>query len=166
MSITERVIRAVQFLFLLVGIGLLGFGLFGIGDTYFKVAEARGWPTTQGVTLNRDWKSVQRIGRTSSGTRFVPDIRYRYSLGGTTYVSENVYPATPEQWSSQEELQAFLDAEFPARGPVAVSYDPAAPSRTAIMLRGAYGTAITLAICGFVALLGYWAMQFAAADRR
>ena len=165
MSLADRVVRAVQWLFLLVGVGLLGFGLFGVGNTWLKVAEARRWPTTQGVILNRDWRSVHWVGRASSGTRFVPEIRYRYAIDGTTYVSENVYPATSEQWSSEQELQAFMDAGFPARGAVTVSYDPAAPSRSAIILRGSYWTAITLAMCGLVALLGLFAMRFALRQR-
>ena len=161
MTGVDGLVRAVRLLFLLAGAGLLGFGLFGIGDTWLKVAEARGWPTTEGTVLNRSWRSETSIGRTSTSQRFVPEIRYRYSVAGQIHVSENVYPAAPERWDSQEELQAFMDSEFPARGPVTVSYDPAQPSRAAIILRGTYGTAITLAICGLVALGGLWAIGFA-----
>ena len=161
MSIADRLIDKVPILFLLVGLALLGFGLFGIGDTWWKVSEARGWPTTEGVILSRDSRDVRWVGRSSSGTRYVPEIRYRYSVGGTSFVSENVYPGTSEQWDTREELQAYMDAEFPARGPVTVSYDPDSPARSAIILRGRYWTAATLTICGLIGLVGFWATRLA-----
>lgn len=148
----ERLFRAIEILVLLIGLGMLGYGLFEIGNTWWRVAEARGWPTVEGRILNRDWQSVRFTGRNNSGYRYVPQIRYQYEVGGQNYVSETVYPATPEQWQTQEELRAFLDAEFPARWAVTVSYDPAAPSRSAVILRGSYWTAATLSICGLIAL--------------
>lgn len=155
----DRAIRAIEILALLIGLGMLGYGLFGIGSTWWLVAEARGWPTVEGRVLARDWESVRFTGRNSGGYRFVPQIRYSYTVGGENHVSENVYPATAEQWQSQEELQAYLDAEFPARGPVTVSYDPAMPSRSAVILRGSYWTAATLSICGLIVLAFTWGLR-------
>ncbi len=83
------------------------------------------------------------------------------TVDGRTFVVETVYPDTAENWRTSEELQAYLDAEFPARGAVTVSYDPVEPSRAAIILRGNYGTSITLAICGLVVLIGLLAMRIA-----
>ena len=154
----ERFFRGAQLLLLLIGLGLAGFGAFDIGRTWSKVAEARRWPSTEGTILNRDWRSVTSIGRSSSSRRFVPLIRYRYAVAGQFYQSEKVYPAGGEQWSTPAELQAYLDLEFPVGGRVAVSYDPAAPSRSAIILRGSYAMAATLLICGLVASFGAWAM--------
>jgi hypothetical protein len=156
----DGVFRGFQLLLATVGLGLFGFGAFGIGNTAWKVSEARGWPTTQGIVLNRDWRSSTAVGRNGSSWRFEPEIRYRYTVSGQEYVGENVYPATAEQWTSQEELSAYMDATFPARGPVTVSYDPAQPARAAIILRGSYWTAATLLICGLIALAGVWCTWF------
>lgn len=161
---TERLLLSFELLVLIIAIGLLGFGLHGIGDTWLKVREAAGWPTVQGTILNRDWRSEMSYGRTSSSAVFIPQIRYRYAVDGKSYVSESVYPATPERWQSLEELRAYLAAEFPARGAVRVSYDPASPSRAAIILRGSYWTSATLAICGLVALGGWWAVRMLRRD--
>ena len=149
----ERAIRVIEILVVAIGLSMLGYGLFGIGNTWWRVAEARGWPTVEGRVLSRNWQSVHVTSRNSSGYRFVPEIRYQYVVDGQTYMSETVYPATAEEWLTQEELQAYLDAQFPARGPVTVSYDPAAPSRSAVILRGSYWSAATFSICGLIALL-------------
>lgn len=161
MDALEAFLRGFRLLLFAVGIGLLGYGAFDIGHTAWRVHEAGGWPTTEGVVLNRSWRSSRLVARNGGSWRFEPEIRYRYTVAGQDYVSENDYPGTPEQWSSQEELQAYMDETFPARGPVTVSYDPADPSRAAIILRGSYWTAGTMLICGLVALFGTWIMGIA-----
>jgi len=166
MEALEALFRGFRLVLLAAGLGMLGVGAFWLGHTAWRVREAQDWPTTQGVVLNRDWRSVRSIGRTSSSWRFEPEIRYAYSVAGRDYVSEDVYPATSEQWTSQDELRAYMDEAFPARGPVTVSYDPDEPSRAAIILRGNYWTAATFFVCGLVALIGFWGMRFASGPEK
>lgn len=158
MDALEAFLRVFRLALFTVGLGLFVYGAFGIGHTAWRVAEARGWPTTQGVVLNRSWRSVRTVARNSSGWRYEPEIRYSYAVDGQNYVNESDYPATSEQWTSQDELQTYMDETFPARGPVTVSYDPKDPSRAAIILRGSYWTEGTMFMCGLVALFGAWLM--------
>lgn len=167
MRIADFIGTGVPRLFFLVAFGLVGIGLFQNGLTFFRVLQASGWPVTEGVVLNRDWQSVRHVSRSGSTDRFIPEIRYRYTVAGQTYVSENSYPDRPEEWPTSQELRAFLDREFPARSVVRVSYDPANPARAVLILRGSYWTGITFILCGLAVLVVALAVRSdAKAERR
>jgi hypothetical protein len=108
-------------LFVVVGVGLAGYGVYN----WFKVEQVRTqWATTQGQILS----SRLTHNDDTTGT----SIRYQYTVAGRQYESDNVRVGGDFSSSDGSEAAAIVD-RYPAGGTCTVYYDPADPARSVLV---------------------------------
>jgi len=118
MSSIQSMLWIVGAIFFLVGLGLLGKGLFDLR----KARQALQWPTTQGVIT----RSEIKIHADSEGTSYTPVIEYAYTVQGRDYCSNSLW-AGPRLSASQN-FAAKITARYPLGQTVTVTYNPAQPA--------------------------------------
>lgn len=138
-------VRLVQGLF-----GALGLGLTVIGAYLLAAAlESASWPRTQGAVARVE--IVERFASADAGgTRFYPEMTYRYAVDGAVY--EN---ALHRYGSGTRSTPAFSNADAAAAhgrrtyeigAAVTVFYDPDDPARAVLAPRAGWAAGAPLAI--------------------
>jgi hypothetical protein len=119
--------RVLRFIYLAVGIFLVGAGGFAAYASSLSLAEARAsrhWPSVPGrITSTRTVMVPGRHG--SSG----PDIRYAYSVGGVRFDGSRLEVVT---YSSNTSYASDAIAAFREGSEAPVYYDPAHPERSVL----------------------------------
>ncbi len=121
-------IRAFISLFLLVGLGVLIFGVLN----YIKAKDSETWEKVKGVVISSE------ISKSSSdgGTTYGADVIYRYRVNKKKYKGDDV-TVSEVSTSSYSRAQQIV-ARYPKRKKVAVYYDPDDPSDS-VLERGVSG---------------------------
>lgn len=132
----------------LVAAGLLVVGIAlvaaGVGLTLQEEARVADRAQTNGTVLSSDVEPV------AGSDEYRPNVTYRYSVAGTTYTRDTVYPPTLEGEGSREWARSIAD-EYQPGDSVPVTYDRASPGNAYIRERRSPGPIIGLGF-GMVAL--------------
>ncbi len=136
MGVRSNNLLGLFFLFLIGGATI---GFQGAKDLY-RVWAARSWPCVEGQIMSSKVESAHKRGE----TYFLPQVRYRYAVGGRDYVGNSVSLADPGGrphdellgkqrlgWKSHDDAEKVA-AQYPAGKQVLVYYDPDAPHLCAL----------------------------------
>lgn len=105
---------------------LLGGVLLTTGGVYFSLAQEAGisdYGQTEGTVVSATVEDV--------GDGFYPNVTYRYEVGGTAYVSSNVFPPAGERRGAERDEAVEIVRGYRPGQSVTVYYpdgDPAAAS--------------------------------------
>lgn len=108
----------------LLGIALAGAGAFLWNQQNQAVESAE----TTDATVISSSVEVDRMG--SDGPNYRPNVTYRYTVGGETYRSSNVFPGPGHFWRNQRSWAADIVADYPEGETATAYYDPDDPSRS------------------------------------
>jgi hypothetical protein len=116
-----------------------------------KAAASATWPTAPGtVTQSR----IDAVPDREGDTLYGPVVQYGYRVGGMDYTAERIGWGGRE-YNTKEKAEAVC-ARYPAGQPVAVYYDPQAPSKAVLepSAKGGMSWAPVLAaICGVLGVV-------------
>jgi hypothetical protein len=140
---------------LLILLGGLGFMLY---DRQ-QIAEARDWPSVQGRIDFAQVETERRYRNGRNRTRYVPQVRYSYAVGGTAYTNDDIWLTGSHSYSTHENAAEVLQP-YPVGAPVQIFYSPADPRRSALLREGNMGLWVFLLLMG-AAFLGvaWWARR-------
>jgi hypothetical protein len=99
-----------------------------------RIAHARAWPSAEGRVLDSRMEFETRSrnhGRRE--TVWVPHISYTYIVGGRTVGSDRIWLTEATAFSQPDAAERFLRPYAPG-APVAVFYNPANPSDSALII--------------------------------
>lgn len=139
-------------LFLVVGVGILGYGLYSMEMS----KKAAAWPTVQGQITASNFE----VDRDSEGDTYRTKISYTYNVLGRELTGKKI--AFGYSGSSSEKFHRDIYSALPVNTSVAVRYDPADPSR-AVLSFGVnqsikffiiFGTVWTVFTVGMIAM--FW----------
>jgi|SRR5579884_3217681 len=108
--------------FYLIGIGLLGFGIWSAR----RSTQASNWPTTPGVLTNITLKE----NSDSDGSTYEVQVEYSYSVAGTVYRGNRL--AFGYSASSGREAHTEICEKLKAAKSVDVRYDPDDPATSTL----------------------------------
>ncbi|MDY7233189.1 DUF3592 domain-containing protein [Hyalangium rubrum] len=106
----------------LLGLAMLVFGgalAFGGGRTLYRAHASRSWPVVEGSVVS----SVVETVRNKRAVSFQPHVRYRYTVDGASYTSENISFGGGAAGETLEEANAFV-RRLPEGAPVQLHYAP------------------------------------------
>jgi hypothetical protein len=133
----------------LVGVGLLGAGLWTIG----RAVASRWWPTVPGVVVSSGVEVHD--GRNDVDevpvTTYHPALRYAYEAGGRRYVGERI--TSGDFGSTDLEARRAVAERYPVAAAVTVHYDPDAPE-DAVLEPGPVAFNLLMPCLGLVFLAG------------
>jgi len=113
-------------LMLLFGIALTAFGVISIQ----KALASKSWPTTEGKVTSSDVSSE----RDSDGkTMYKAEVRYAYTVNGSSYESDKI--AMFSSSSSSSGMEQRKAGKYPVGATVQVRYNPSSPG-TAVLEAG------------------------------
>lgn len=112
----KRTYGVVAAVLLLVGLGLVGGGVFAT----LEENERSALPETNGTVLSSELETVP------GEDAYRPNVTYRYAVDGTTYTTDVVFPPTLEGEGSREWASGVVD-EYDPGDRVNVTYDPDSP---------------------------------------
>lgn len=97
-----------------------------------RTARASDWPNTPGLVTKS--RTVRRWGMgtgiLAGGLWWVPDVTYRYEIGGRTYMGRRVFPSETG-FPKRRQAKDVAD-RYPPGAAVTVFYDPARPKRACL----------------------------------
>jgi len=142
---------AVFLLFLLLGGGLIAFGLIFYNRGNKRFAASSGWLTVDAlVKMARVDKHTHTVNG-SIQTSYRPQALYSYQAGGAEREGKRVYLVSRTDWRTRGEGEAWL-AACPVGGTVKILYDPANPDDSA-MIRNKPSLWMAIVLCGTGAFL-------------
>lgn len=112
-----------------------GFGLFALIlllaficslFLIYKYIKASSWPRVDGRVL----RSRMIVDDSGDGVSYVPDIAYSYSVRGSTYTSETVYPFS--LWQTKRSA-TFLTNRYQVNDIVEVKFNPDKPQQSLLI---------------------------------
>lgn len=132
-------------------------GWFIISD-YRQIAEARRWPSTQGLVVG-SWIDIDRGSGRNRRTRYIPKVNYSYSVGGRTFYNDYIWLTSTQSYSSRGTAETFLRA-YQRGGSVPVFYNPADPQRSALLIESGAVPLYALLAVGLVLIgIGIWLLR-------
>lgn len=129
-------------------IGLMIFGVaLIIGSIWLfvyqsgRASDAADWPIADGVITLSDVERVESTESSGSGSSrrtktsvtYYPRVAYRYATGGRDYDGTTLWLTTEEGFGNAADAGVTLRG-FPVGGKVAVFYNPADPSDSALLI--------------------------------
>lgn len=119
-------LRVFPFIFIVVGLILVGFGVYNI----YQANASEKWPTTTGEIVSSDVKrhageASKPNRRGGQSTTYSPDILFEYDIEGETYTSSKV-AFGGVSFNDRADAQRIVD-NYPVGKQVTVYYNPKAP---------------------------------------
>ena len=122
--------------------------------TVVAAKESKAWPSVAGsITF-----SAVVAQPSKGGMAYVPEVKYRYVVGNTTYEGNHIWLSGDNQG---EDRVRMLVAEFPSNSTVPVFYKPSLPSRAVLktgtnwLMFSDIGLSLTVFVIGVVACPGW-----------
>ncbi len=120
-------------LFLLLGGGMIAFGLIFHLRGNARFAAAKGWlPVDALIKLARVDRHEQYANNMTTHS-YRPVAQYSYQAGGAEREGTRVFLVARSDWNSRNQAQAWLDA-YPQGAIGRAWYDPANPADSALIL--------------------------------
>lgn len=136
----RRTHGAVAGVLLLIGLALVGWGTYATLQENDRAAL----PETDGTVVSAELEAVP------GEDAYRPNVTYRYTVEGTTYTDDTVFPESLDGQGSREWAEGVVE-EYEAGDSVAVTYDPERPERSYIRERRSPTPVISFGM-GMVAL--------------
>lgn len=151
--------RALMWVFGVLGALILIGGIAFMSYDRQQIAEAQDWASAQGRI---DFAQVETERQYRNGryrSRYVPQVRYSYAVGGTTYTNDDIWLTGSHSYSSHDNAAEVLQP-YAVGAPVQVFYSPADPRRSALRREGNMALWVFLILMG-AAFLGvaWWARR-------
>ncbi len=152
----SAVLLLLGLVFVLGGLGLGGYGLWG----YRSALADRRLESTQGTVVEVDVSKQRKDSRTGAQDPYwhVVVVSYRYRVAGQTYRSSRyAFDEPQEKFSGLSAAQgraAALRRQVGQEGALTVLYDPDAPARSALSRREGAPALLVLALGGAAIVLG------------
>ena len=139
-------------LFLAVGVGILGYGLYSLN----MARQAESWPTVQGTII----ESRFEVDLDDEGDTYKTKVAYTYNVLGRELTGKRI--AFGYAGSSSEKFHRDIHHALPVNTSVAVRYDPSDPARAvlsfgvnqSIKLLLLFGAVWTIFFFGMIAM--FW----------
>ena len=138
---------------LIMGLGLTIGCIIWYASMHFSLAEAKSWPSTNGEVVATDIEVHSR-----KRTSYLPQVRYRYTVGGTVHEGDKIQLNDPLIYHTRDEARAFL-ADYPVGGPVTVYHDPERPALSVLLFDGTYWPALLGIPVGLLVLSCAWYLR-------
>lgn len=104
----------------------------GLGYLYSLSSSERWAETTGQITKLEVRERISRVSSSNSNTvEFVVDVEFSYTVNGAMYTGTQIYPALPNVFSHQSDLDTFL-SEYTKGANVRVFYNQEKPERSAL----------------------------------
>jgi hypothetical protein len=110
------------------------------------------------VSTTRD--TDQRIGSSNSTTSYLPEVRFRYLVAGTEYVSERLYPSIIERGYASEGAAAEVLAPFPVEASVRAHVNRAHPDQGFLIAEKSNGPLVFLILGVLLPPLGWFVGRY------
>jgi len=107
------------------------------------------------VKVSKTRDSDQRVGFSNSSTSYLPEVRFRYVVAGTEYVSERLHPSIIEQSFGSESDAAELLAPFPLEALVRAHVNRAHPDQAFLIAEKSNGPVVFLILGVLLPPLGW-----------
>lgn len=144
-----------DFFLLIAGfVAVVGLFFAGIGawllrsaiEKYRSAARHDEFVPTEAEILTSDLTAS--TGTQGGGKHYVPEIEYEYTVEGTTYTSDSVYPGTDFDIQAKSVADSLMEA-YPAGSVVEAYYDPDDPTSAFLETRSEGTKAVlSLAMAG------------------
>jgi hypothetical protein len=112
------------------------------------------------VKVSKTADTDQRVGFSNSTTSYSPEVRFRYSIGGTEYVSERLYPSIIERSYASQRAAAETLGPFPAEARVRAYVDKAHPDRAFLIAEKGNGPLVFLVLGVLLPPIGWIVGKF------
>ena len=123
---------AVFVLFLLLGGGMMAFGIIFHRRGSARFAAARSWLTTEALVKAARIDAQTQHANNMTTTSYRPIAHYSYQAGGAEREGSRVFLVARANWNSKREAEAWL-AACPPGSIVPIWYDPANPNDSAMI---------------------------------
>ena len=111
------------------------------------------------VKESRSRDSDQRLLRDNSTVSYTPEVKFKYTLAGMTYVSDMLRPTVIVQGFASRESAAAEIAAFPMGAKVSAWVDPAAPERGFLVKEGFAGPMVFTVLGLVLPVIGWLASR-------
>jgi len=107
------------------------------------------------VKVSKTPDTDQRVGFSNSTTSYLPEVRFRYGVAGTEYMSERLRPSIIEQSYGSEREAAEVLAPFPLDARVRAHVNKAHPDQAFLIAERSNGPLVFLVLGVMLPPLGW-----------
>lgn len=146
----------VQRLIGLVAVGVGGLFVYNAAKTYQATGRRQEYEPVEAQILESGVEtdvSPSAEDPSENMARYLPNIRYEYTVGGETYTNDNLYPGPTTSGSHTEEKTRELVDGYPAGETAEAFYDPDDPGKSFLENESRKRQAISLVILGAAGLI-------------
>lgn len=118
-----------QFVTLSAGLGLFLL-LFGFAKERQALAT-QAWTSTQGTVVTSEVRSFTKWEDGVQRTLYTPGITYRFTVNGREYISDRYSLGAETGWGASRLVEKKVE-KYPAGSPVAVYFNPKAPTESVL----------------------------------